>query len=393
MVSTSDMLEAYFDCRRRKRSTASAVVYEMSYEQRLVTLRDRINDRSYQPGKSICFVVTRPKYREVFAASFEDRIVHHYISLRLEPLFESVFSDRTFNCRKDKGQLYGLNMLRRDLRECSDNFSRDCYIMKLDLQGFFMSIDKALLASLVDRFIVEKYKGDDIDDLRFVCRVVVSHHPEYNCERHSPIELWSHLPANKSLFTNGENKGIAIGNLFSQLFANFLLNDFDWYLESLGIRHHGRYVDDFYCIDTDKTILLSSVPKIREYLSRFGLTLNEKKFYFQHYAKGVEFIGAFVKPYRSYICRRTIDGFRRSIIRLNDFKTRSSLLSLVSSVNSYLGLMRQNNEYAVRRNVLSGINSRLFRYVYIRDPFETLVLRKKFRPGYETLQRLRHARR
>ena len=100
MVTTQGLIEAYFDCRKRKRKTASAIIYEMDYESKLIALRDRINDRTYMPGKSICFVVTRPRYREVFAAAFEDRIVHHYIALRLEPLFEQIFSPRTFNCRK-----------------------------------------------------------------------------------------------------------------------------------------------------------------------------------------------------------------------------------------------------------------------------------------------------
>lgn len=143
MVTVANMLEAYFDCRRSKRRTASAIVYEMDYESRIINLCGQINARTYQPGKSICFVVTRPRYREVFAASFEDRIVHHYIALRLEPLFEEIFSPRTFNCRKGKGQLYGINMLKDDIRKCSEDYTKDCYIMKLDLKGFFMSIDKA----------------------------------------------------------------------------------------------------------------------------------------------------------------------------------------------------------------------------------------------------------
>lgn len=165
MVTTEWLLDAYFDCRHSKRRTASAVVYEMDYESRLIALRDRINNRTYRPGKSICFVVTRPRYREVFAASFEDRIVHHYIALRLTPLFEEIFSERTFNCRKGKGQLYGINTLKEDIRQCSNNYTEDCHIMKLDLKGFFMSIDKKLLSEMVDRFIVRYYKGEDIDEI------------------------------------------------------------------------------------------------------------------------------------------------------------------------------------------------------------------------------------
>ena len=389
MVTTDGMLEAYYDCRRRKRRTASAIVYEMNYESNLIALRDRINTRTYQPGKSICFVVTRPRYREVFAASFEDRIVHHYIALRLEPLFELVFSPRTFNCRKGKGQLYGVKMLEADIKEASNNYTTDCYIMKLDLQGFFMSIDKSMLARMIDKFIVKYYKGNDIDDLRYLCQVVVLHCPEKNCERHSPREMWGHLPANKSLFTNGEGKGVAIGNLFAQLFANFLLNELDWYIEELGIKYHGRYVDDFYCIHQDKQVLLSAVPKIRVKLAELGLSLNPKKFYFQHYTKGVEFTGAVVKPYRTYCCNRVLTNFIAAVRKLNRSKNIDDVTHAVCSINSYLGLLRQSNEYAQRLKILKMIEPRAYKWIYIKGHYEVLCIKNQYKRNYMTQKRIR----
>ena len=389
MVTTEGMLEAYYDCRRSKRRTASAIVYEMNYESNLIALRDRINTRTYQPGKSICFVVTRPRYREVFAASFEDRIVHHYIALRLEPLFELVFSPRTFNCRKGKGQLYGVKMLEADIKEASNNYTTDCYIMKLDLQGFFMSIDKSMLARMIDKFIVKYYKGNDIDDLRYLCQVVVLHCPEKNCERHSPREMWGHLPANKSLFTNGEGKGVAIGNLFAQLFANFLLNELDWYIEELGIKHHGRYVDDFYCIRQDKQVLLSAVPKIRAKLAELGLSLNPKKFYFQHYTKGVEFTGAVVKPYRTYCCNRVLTNFIAAVRKLNRSKNIDDVTHAVCSINSYLGLLRQSNEYAQRLKILKMIEPRAYKWIYIKGHYEVLCIKNQYKRNYMTQKRIR----
>ncbi|MBR6965286.1 RNA-directed DNA polymerase [Candidatus Saccharibacteria bacterium] len=389
MVTTDGLLEAYYDCRRRKRRTASAIVYEMDYETKLIALRDRINNRVYQPGKSICFVVTRPRYREVFAASFEDRIVHHYIALRLEPLFELVFSQRTFNCRKEKGQLYGINILKQDIRDCSENYTRTCWIMKLDLQGFFMSIDKALLADLIDCFITQYYTGSDIDDLRYLCQIVVLHCPEKNCERHSPAHYWDYLPANKSLFTNGEGKGVAIGNLFAQLFANFLLNEFDWFLEEIGIKYHGRYVDDFYCIHQDKAVLLNAVPLIRDKLAEFGLTLNPKKFYFQHYTKGVEFTGAVVKPKASYCCNRTITNFIAAVRRLNNAKTLRQVEHAVCSINSYLGLLRHHNEYGTRKKVLGMIERPAYEYIYIKGRYEVVALKNKYKKRLQTYKRIR----
>lgn len=389
MVTTAGLLEAYYDCRRNKRKTASALVYEMDYESKLIALRDRINTRTYAPGKSICFVVTRPRYREVFAASFEDRIVHHYIALRLEPLFEQAFCPYTYNCRKGKGQLYGTNMLRQQIIECSDNYTTDCYIMKLDLRGFFMSIDKCILANLIDRFVEEKYTGEDKDDLRQLCRIVILHEPEKNCERHSPASYWNYLPANKSLFTNGEGKGVAIGNLFAQLFANFLLNSLDWMIEDLGIKYHGRYVDDFYMIHPDKTVLLSAVPKIREKLSELGLELNERKFYLQHYTKGIEFTGSIVKPNRVYTCNRTITNFIAAVRRLNKAKDLRQAEHAVNSINSYLGLLRHNNEYNTRKRVLKMIESQAYEYVYIKKNYSILALKNKYKKRVQTYKRIR----
>ena len=389
MVTTAGLLEAYYDCRRNKRKTASALVYEMNYESKLIALRDRINMRTYAPGKSICFVVTRPRYREVFAASFEDRIIHHYIALRLEPLFEQVFCPYTYNCRKEKGQLYGINTLKQQIIECSDNYTTDCYIMKLDLSGFFMSIDKQILARLIDRFILDRYAGEDIEDLRYLCRVVIFHQPEKNCERHSPARYWDYLPPNKSLFTNGEGKGIAIGNLFAQLFANFLLNGLDWYLEELGIKYHGRYVDDFYCIHRDKVVLLSAVPKIRAKLGEYGLTLNEKKFYLQHYAKGVQFTGSIVKPRRSYTCNNTITNFVAAIRRLNNAKDLRQIEHAICSINSYLGLIRHNNEYNTRKRVLGMIDRKAFEYIYIKGRYEIVALKNKYKKRIKTYKRIR----
>lgn len=390
MVTTDGLLEAYYDCRKSKRRTASAIMYEIDYGSKLIALRDRINNRTYQPGKSICFVVTRPRYREVFAATFEDRIVHHWIALRLEPLFEEVFSPRTFNCRKGKGQMHGVNMLYNDIKECSQNYTHDCYIAKLDLQGFFMSINKAMLAGMIDRFILDYYKDNDIEDLRYLCRVVILHSPEKHCERHSPLHYWNYLPPNKSLFTNGDGLGVAIGNLFAQHFANFLLNILDWYLlNDLGFVYVGRYVDDFYIVDVDKQKILAAVPKIRRLLAKYGLTLHPHKFYIQHYTKGVAFTGNVVKKQRIYVCNRTLKNFVMAVRRLNRAETIGQVEHAVNSLNSYLGFMRHANEYAKRRKILKMIEPQAFKWIYIRGHFEVVVIKKKYRKRTLTLQRIR----
>lgn len=383
MVLYRDVFEAYYNCLKNKRSSFGAIKYFMGFEEDLVALTDEINDRTYKISTSNAFVVTDPRHREVFAACFRDRIVHHYVILRLEPLFEEIFGDRTFNCRKEKGVLYGINMLRKDIAECSRNFTSDCWIMKMDLRGFFMSIDKILLRDMLLDFITEHYSGDDKDDILWLTEKIVMHKPEKDCVRHSADELWATLPPNKSLFTNGDGLGLPIGNLSSQHFANFLLHWLDAMIEDEGFKYHGRYVDDFYVIGNDKAALLALVPKIRTFLrDRLRVELHPHKFYIQHYSKGVTFTGAIVKFDRVYPAKRLRGKFYDAITTLNKCKNRESIERQLASVNSYLGQMRHMNSYAIRRAGLMRISKNVWDYVYVKGNFDSVHIRKcaKHRP-------------
>ena len=311
-------------------------------------------------------------------------------SLRLEPLFEEVFCDRTFNCRKGKGQLYGIETLKADIWECSHGYTRSCWICKLDIKGFFMSIDQQMLADMIDRFILTYYKGDDTEDLRFLCRTVIMHEPEKDCVKRTPDWLWDFLSADKSLFTNGEGKGIAIGNLFAQLFANFILNVLDWYLEELGFKLHGRYVDDFYIIHEDKAKILAAIPLIRAKLESLGLRLHPKKFYLQHYTKGVSFTGAIVKPGCVYSEGRTIDAFEAAVRRLNRARNKEELFAGVQSVNSYLGLLRHYNEYGARKRILQQMSPKVWKYCYVWGHWEVVRIKNRYKPKNIARQRIRN---
>jgi len=108
MITLEELYNAYFDCRKHKRRKETSVKFEMNYEINLRILCKQLNDRTYSIGRSIAFCVTRPKLREVFAADFRDRIVHHLLINRINYLFEDYFHPSTYNCRKEKGTLYGV---------------------------------------------------------------------------------------------------------------------------------------------------------------------------------------------------------------------------------------------------------------------------------------------
>ncbi len=141
-IEISEVFEAYFDCRKNKRNTANALAYEIDYENKLLQLHKEINDGTYKIGRSIAFIVNKPVKREIFAADFRDRVVHHLIINKLNHLFEKQFIYDSYSCRKGKGTLFGINRIDSFIRKCSKNYTRDCYILKLDIKGFFMHIDK-----------------------------------------------------------------------------------------------------------------------------------------------------------------------------------------------------------------------------------------------------------
>lgn len=139
------MFNAYYDARRNKRNTANQLRFEIDLEENLVGLYHEIAERRYEVGRSVCFMINRPVSREVFAADFRDRVVHHLLFNYINPVFDKTFIDDSYSCRKGRGTLYGVRRLESHIRSCSLNYTRNCYVLKLDLRGYFMNIDRKIL--------------------------------------------------------------------------------------------------------------------------------------------------------------------------------------------------------------------------------------------------------
>ena len=137
---------AYALCRKNKRNTLNALKFELSAEKKLLQLEKRLKTKSYNPGRSICFVVNEPKIREIFAADFEDRIAHHLLIKRLEPIWESKFIYHSYACRKNKGSVKAVHDLKKTIKKY---FLSSGYYLQIDIRAFFMSIDKAILFALI----------------------------------------------------------------------------------------------------------------------------------------------------------------------------------------------------------------------------------------------------
>lgn len=296
--------------------------------------------------------------------------------MRITPILESIMNPRSYNCRTGKGTLAGIEQLSEDIKFCSNNYTTDCWVAKVDIKGFFMSISRILLFKKTDELIVKYYKGNDIDDLRFLTEKTILNSPEKNCIKQSPEWMWKYITKDKSLFTNGENMGVPIGNLPSQILANYFIDFLDWMFEKDGIKHHVRYVDDIALVSNNKEKILHSISLARNLLNKCGITLHPKKFYMQYYLKGVQFTGAILKPGRIYITKRVVHDFEESVRNIENAKTVQEITHSVASANSYLGTMNHFKTYAIRRRILQ--NAKIYDKVYIAGHYEKIVIRKKY---------------
>lgn len=372
-ISLEELFEAYITCRKLKRNTANALAFEVYYEQNLIDLCEEINNGTYRPGKSIAFIVNQPVKREIFAADFRDRVVHHLLINKLNHLFEKEFIYDSYACRVNKGTHFGIKRIDRFIRQCSHNYTRDCYILKMDIKGFFMSIDKTLLYPRLEEFIKAKYFKSDKTLILDLCKKIVFYVPAKNCIIKGKKSNWKGLPPDKSLFCSPENCGLPIGNLTSQVFANFYLNSLDHFIKhKLKIRYYGRYVDDFVLVHEDNEYLKSIIPAIRSFLlNDLHLQLHPKKIILQHYQKGVKYLGAFIKPGRIYMANRTKGNFYNAIQKHNavvcDHKpSKNEKDSFLSSMNSYLGIMKHYKTYTLRKNIISKyISAWWWNYFYL----------------------------
>ncbi len=387
----TDLFAAYFDARKHKRNTMNQMRFEIDYEQNLLALYEDITSRTYEVSPSICFIVDEPVKREIFAADFRDRVIHHLIYNYINPVLDPMLIEDSYSCRKSKGTLYGIRRIQQFIYECSRGYNADCYILKLDIRGYFMNIDKEILYNLLDSIIAEAGRSDDNSFgtdpgfIMYLIKKTLDDNPVNNCKIKGKQSDWSGLPPSKSLFHSQMGRGLPIGNLTSQLFSNIYLHPLDSHIkDTLGFDYYGRYVDDFIIVHRDKELLKQTIIQIRDFLhDNLRLELHPKKIYLQHYTKGVTFLGATIKPYRSYIANRTKKKFKECVYYWNrrlsiiENLDRLEQEKMRASINSYLGIMLHHYTYNIKRKELLEKENHLFKYGYFTTGLRNFVLKKQ----------------
>jgi RNA-directed DNA polymerase len=329
--SFTQIVQAYHDCRKSKRNKPSALAFELNLERNLIAMNDELLAGAYRPGRAICFVVTRPKPREVWAADFRDRIVHHLLYNKIAPRFYASFITDSCACIPGRGTLYAAKRLEAKIRSITQNWTRPAHYLKLDLANFFVSIDKCILRDLIAARVTEPWWLQ-------LAELVLFHDPRLNYELRGPKALLDLVPPHKRLINQSANLGLPIGNLSSQFFANVYLDVLDQYVKHrIGAHHYIRYVDDFILLHESPQWLNSALVDIAAFLGRaLHVRLNPSKTILQPVDRGVDFVGHVIKPWRTNTRRRTV---REAISRI----CTMDAADIHASANSYFGLLGQSS--------------------------------------------------
>lgn len=345
---TLNLQNAFHKAALHKGNKPYVRLFKENFEHNIKELRDLLFEKTYRPQSSICFIIDYPKKREVFAANFRDRIVHHLYFNLTHKIFENTLIYDCYSCIKGKGTHFGIERLKKHILSESNNYKEDCYVLKMDIKGYFMHIDRKLLIKIIDETLEkERYhkveKGDnctwddilDFNFLKYLTDEIILYDPTKDCVFKSKKEKWIGLPSSKSLFDMEENFGLPIGNLTSQLFSNVFMNKLDQYVKrDLHCKHYGRYVDDFYIVSKDKKFLHNIIPLIQKFLKEeLHLDINCGKTTITNVKYGVEFLGAFIKPYRTYISNACLRRIKTKLTLI------SSNAKFLNSINSYLGIL------------------------------------------------------
>lgn len=248
------LFTAYLEARKGgKRATRDEQLFELNADENLKLLRKDILNKTYRPSRSTAHIIYNPVIREIFAATFRDRVVHHLIFDTVYEWWDKRMIEDAYSCRVGKGTLYGIKRLDHHIRSVSHNYAKETYVVKLDIQGYFMSLPRRELYARaiwgLNRQFEGREKSREYEMMKFLWQTTIFDDPIHGVRRKGDLAGWDKLPASKSLFGQPAGKGIVIGNLTSQLLSNIYLDQLDRFIVyELGYKHYGRYVDDFYIV-------------------------------------------------------------------------------------------------------------------------------------------------
>jgi retron-type reverse transcriptase len=317
IISPQNLFLAWDQFKKGKGKKKDVRLFEWNLEENIFKLHRDLKNKVYQHGAYYSFNISDPKPRNIHKSSPRDRVLHHAIFQVLYPIFEAGFINSSFSCREEYGTHRGVRFLQETLRKATRNNRIQCFALKCDIKKFFDTVDHNILLSIL------KKKIKDTDTIWLLEKIIFSFQSEYS--------------------VLGNRKGVPIGNLTSQLFANVYMNEFDQFVkQELKVKYYMRYTDDFLVISESREYLENLIPRIIQFLGeKLSLRIHEEKTRIRKTHQGIDFLGyvAFNK-YRLARTKTRKRMIRKLEMRIKQYKSGDLTKdSLFQSLNSYIGFL------------------------------------------------------
>lgn len=329
-ITIERLFQAWEGFIKGKKKKEDVILYQRFLEDNLFKLYFDLKYKRYKHGGYESFFVRDPKIRHIHKAQVKDRVVHHLVSKVLENIFDPMFYSHSYSCRLNKGTHKGIETLVKFARKASRNNTSSLFILKCDIKKFFPTVDHEVLL----RILQEKIKDQDFINL--LQEIIASFVSEYTIDSKYP-------------------KGMPIGNLTSQIFANIYLDPLDKFIkETLKVKYYIRYADDFIVMHQNRSCLENLLPEINNFLSTsLKLSLHPNKIHLLDYYLGVDFLGYIVFP--NFILPRTKTKrrmFKKIYQRVKSVKLKGLDNNKISqTLQSYLGYLSHADSFKLSEEV------------------------------------------
>jgi RNA-directed DNA polymerase len=353
IYSWNNLVSAFKKARKSKRGKDEVAEFEYNLEKELLDIQEALLRGTFHFSGYKYFTIQEPKKRLISCAPFKDRVVHHAICNKLEPILDRSSIADTFACRKGKG-------LHHAIKRAFWMYQNNEYVYKFDIKKFFYTIDHEILLKKIKRKIKDPnliillenlLLTYNFNELKKVC-----HSEEFLLEN-------SHEESQLLLYYFNRKRGLPIGNLTSQIFANFYLSEFDHYFkEKLHLKYYIRYMDDILVFCNSKSELEKVKQEVEKKLFEIRLHVHPDKNQISKTKHGVNFLGFRFKDNQIRLQNRNLIRFKR---KLNDFASREvSIEDMILSFNGHLGYFNSGHCQKIVRKILNDFQFTDGRKVY-----------------------------
>jgi len=315
IISLENLLEAWQEFLPGKRNRKDVQEFNVNLMDNILKLHQDLVYHKYEHGGYKAFKVHDPKTRNIHKATVSDRLLHHAIYRQLYPFFNKTFIFDSYSCRLNKGTHKAIVRFNQLFLKVSENNTKNCWVLKGDIRKFFASIDHEVLLNILKSYIPDK------NIIWLLTKVINS-------------------------FDVGNDNGLPLGNLTSQLFANIYLNEFDQFVKhKIKAKFYIRYADDFVILSNSKDGLEKQVLIIKDFLlSKLKLEIHSNKIFIKTVSSGVDFLGWVNFPGYRVLRQKTKKRMFRKL-KENSYKE--------NSLNSYLGMISYGKTKKIELDVLN----------------------------------------